>query len=351
MTSAVQVGASEETNFGSKKKKMLLREEVAQLQDEVHLLRQMKEMLSKDLEDSHGGKSAEILSATELKVQLAQKEQELARAKESLQAMKADRKRLKIEKAELVNQMQQLYATLESREEQLRDFIRNYEQHRKESEDAVKALAKEKDQLEREKWDLRQQAKEATDHATALRSQLDLKENRIKELEAELAMAKQSLATLTKDVPKRHSLAMPPETVLNGNQEWVIQADLPLTAAIRQSQQTLYHGHPPHPGERQAVRVSPCHSRQPSIISDASAIEGDRSSTPSDINSPRHRTHSLCNSLEDLEDQKRKKKKEKMGLGSLSRVFARGKQRKSLDPGLFDGTSTPDYYIEEDADW
>lgn len=63
---------------------------------------------------------------------------------------------------------------------------------------------------------------------------------------------------------------------------------------------------------------------------------------------------SLCplplQSLEDLEDQKRKKKKEKMGFGSISRVFARGKQRKSLDPGLFDGTA-PDYYIEEDADW
>nr|XP_015192266.1 PREDICTED: kazrin isoform X3 [Lepisosteus oculatus] len=333
--------------------KVLLREEVVQLQEEVHLLRQMKEMLAKDLEESsQGGCSAELLSATELKVQLAQKEQELARAKEALQAMKADRKRLKAEKADLVNQMQQLYATLESREEQLRDFIRNYEQHRKESEDAVKALAKEKDLLEREKWDLRRQTKEATEHAGTLRSQLDLKENRIKELEAELAMAKQSLATLTKDVPKRHSLAMPSEAVLNGNQEWVMQADLPLTAAIRQSQQTLYHGHSGHPCERQAaVRVSPCHSRQPSIISDASAAEGDRSSTPSDINSPRHRTHSLCNSLEDLEDQKRKKKKEKMGLGSLSRVFARGKQRKSLDPGLFDGTSTPDYYIEEDADW
>ncbi|XP_042335442.1 kazrin isoform X1 [Sceloporus undulatus] len=346
---------------------VLLREEVSQLQEEVHLLRQMKEMLTKDLEETHGGKSTEILSATELKVQLAQKEQELARAKEALQAMKADRKRLKGEKTDLVSQMQQLYATLESREEQLRDFIRNYEQHRKESEDVVKALAKEKDLLEREKWELRRQAKEATDHASALRSQLDLKDNRMKELEAELAMAKQSLATLTKDVPKRHSLAMPGETVLNGNQEWVMQADLPLTAAIRQSQQTLYHGHPQHTVDRQAVRVSPCHSRQPSIISDASAAEGDRSSTPSDINSPRHRTHSLCNgdspgpvqknlhnpivqSLEDLEDQKRKKKKEKMGFGSISRVFARGKQRKSLDPGLFDGT-TPDYYIEEDADW
>uniref|UniRef100_A0A3B5A104 Kazrin-like n=1 Tax=Stegastes partitus TaxID=144197 RepID=A0A3B5A104_9TELE len=323
---------------------VLLREEVAQLQEEVHLLRQMKDMLSKDLEETQGGCSADVLSATELRVQLAQKEQELDRAKEALQAMKSDRKRLKAEKADLVNQMQQLYATLESREEQLRDFIRNYEQHRKESEDAVKALAKEKDLLEREKWDLRRQTKEATEHTGMLRSQLDLKENRIKELEAELAMAKQSLATLTKDVPKRHSLAMPTEAVVNGNnQEWVMQADLPLTAAIRQSQQTLYV-HTGHPTDRQvaAVRVSPCHSRQPSIISDASAVEGDRSSTPSDINSPRHRTHSLCNvrSLEDLEEAKRKKKKEKMGLGSLSRVFARGKQRKSLDPGLFDDSDS-----------
>ncbi|XP_051895080.1 kazrin-like isoform X1 [Pristis pectinata] len=346
---------------------VLLREEVSRLQEEVQWLRQMKEMLTKELEDSNAGKSAEILSVTELKVQLAQKETELARAKEALQAMKTDRKRLKAEKADLVNQMQQLYATLESREEQLRDFIRNYEQHRKESEDAVKVLGKEKDSLEREKWDLRRQAKEATDHVTALRTQLDLKENRIKELEAELAMimnrmgqkmeyrifdrsaekesfprvlaAKQSLATLTKDVPKRHSLAMPSESMLNGNQEWVTQSDLPLTAAIRQSQQTLYHAHH-HSVDRQGVRVSPCHSRQPSTVSDASVLEGERSSTPSDINSPRHRTHSLCNSLEDLEEQKRKKKKEKMVFGSISRVFARGKQRKSLDPGLFDDSDS-----------
>lgn len=46
-------------------------------------------------------------------------------------AMKADRKRLKGEKSDLVSQMQQLYTTLESREEQLREFIRNYDQHRK----------------------------------------------------------------------------------------------------------------------------------------------------------------------------------------------------------------------------
>lgn len=72
--------------------------------------------------------------------------------------------------------------------------------------------------------------------------------------------AKQSLATLTKDVPKRHSLAMPGETVLNGNQEWVLQADLPLTAAIRQSQQTLYHSHPQHSADRQGETPRPGHS-------------------------------------------------------------------------------------------
>uniref|UniRef100_A0A3B4A9R3 SAM domain-containing protein n=1 Tax=Periophthalmus magnuspinnatus TaxID=409849 RepID=A0A3B4A9R3_9GOBI len=353
-----ELGANDSTGSGSgsstgNSTEVLLREEVAQLQEEVQLLRQMKDMLSKDLEETQGGCSADVLSATELRVQLAHKEEELDRAKEALQAMKSDRKRLKAEKADLVNQMQQLYATLESREEQLRDFIRNYEQHRKESEDAVKALAKEKDLLEREKWDLRRQTKEATELTALLRTQLDLKENRIKELEAELAMAKQSLATLTKDVPKRHSLAMPTEAVVNGNnQEWVMQADLPLTAAIRQSQQTLYV-HTGHPSDRQvaAVRVSPCHSRQPSAPSDASALDADRSSTPSDLNSPRHRTHSLCNvraalpfplpPLSLLSYCLRKKKKEKIGLGSLSRVFTRGKQRKSLDPGLFDDSDSP----------
>lgn len=59
-----------------------------------------------------------------------------------------------------------------------------------ESEDAVKVLAKEKDLLEREKWDLRRQTKEATELAVALRSAQELKENRIKELEAELSMVR-----------------------------------------------------------------------------------------------------------------------------------------------------------------
>lgn len=42
--------------------------------------------------------------------------------------MKSDRKRLKAEKFDLLHQMKQLYATLEDKEKELRDFIRNYEQ-------------------------------------------------------------------------------------------------------------------------------------------------------------------------------------------------------------------------------
>lgn len=52
----------------------------------------------------------------------------------------------------------------------------------------MKALAKEKDMLEREKWDLRRQTKEATEQVNILRAQMDMKENRVKELEAELTM-------------------------------------------------------------------------------------------------------------------------------------------------------------------
>ncbi|XP_046469763.1 kazrin isoform X9 [Neodiprion pinetum] len=55
-------------------------------------------------------------------------EMELQLAREALQVLKADRKRLKAEKFDLLNQMKDLYVTLEDKERELRDFIRNYEQ-------------------------------------------------------------------------------------------------------------------------------------------------------------------------------------------------------------------------------
>lgn len=69
----------------------------------------------------------------------------------------------------------------------------------------MKALAKEKDLLEREKWDLRRQTKEATEHTGILRCQLDLKDNRIKELEAELAMVRRAGSDTTSAFSDKNS--------------------------------------------------------------------------------------------------------------------------------------------------
>ncbi|RUS73951.1 hypothetical protein EGW08_018289, partial [Elysia chlorotica] len=74
----------------------------------------------------------------ELKLELIQSRQELNRAREMLHGMKSDRKRLKGEKLDLLGQIKQLYTTLEEKETELRDFIKNYEQRVKESDDMIK---------------------------------------------------------------------------------------------------------------------------------------------------------------------------------------------------------------------
>jgi hypothetical protein len=57
-------------------------------------------------------------------------------------ALKSDRKRLKTEKVELLHQMKQLYVTLEDKESELRDFIRNYEQRVQESDETIKQVCR-----------------------------------------------------------------------------------------------------------------------------------------------------------------------------------------------------------------
>lgn len=89
---------------------VLLHEEVAQLQEEVHLLRQMKDMLSKDLEETQGGSSTNLLSATELRVQLGDKEQELDRAKEALQGQESTQASCHLTRVPSFQQLQQIYS-------------------------------------------------------------------------------------------------------------------------------------------------------------------------------------------------------------------------------------------------
>ncbi|XP_029043460.1 kazrin isoform X10 [Osmia bicornis bicornis] len=130
-------------------------------------------------------------------------EMELQHAKEALQALKADRKRLKAEKFDLLNQMKALYGTLEDKERELRDFIRNYEQRMRENEATLGRLQQQgsgipseerERERERERWSLLRAARDEADRSLSLAASLADKEAAlshahatIKELQRQLA--------------------------------------------------------------------------------------------------------------------------------------------------------------------
>ncbi|XP_015175792.1 PREDICTED: kazrin isoform X8 [Polistes dominula] len=112
-------------------------------------------------------------------------EMELQHTKETLQALKADRKRLKAEKFDLLNQMKALYGTLEDKERELRDFIRNYEQRMRENEatlgrfqqqDGGISSEERERERERERWSLLRAARDEADRSLSLAASLADKE-------------------------------------------------------------------------------------------------------------------------------------------------------------------------------
>nr|CAD7392637.1 unnamed protein product [Timema cristinae] len=113
-------------------------------------------------------------------------ELELQHAREALAALKADRKRLKAEKFDLLNQMKQLYGTLEDKEKELRDFIRNYEQRMRESEASLQQLSTEREERERERWSLLRHARDEAERSLSLAAQLEVKEQQIQQLQEQL---------------------------------------------------------------------------------------------------------------------------------------------------------------------
>ncbi|KAJ1527574.1 hypothetical protein ONE63_007538 [Megalurothrips usitatus] len=114
-------------------------------------------------------------------------ESELLQTKEALSALKADRKRLKAEKFDLLNQMKQLYGTLEDKEKELRDFIRNYEQRMRESEASLQQLSTEREQRERERWSLLRHARDEAERSLTLAAQLQHKEQQLQQLQDQLS--------------------------------------------------------------------------------------------------------------------------------------------------------------------
>ncbi|XP_041479895.1 kazrin-like isoform X4 [Lytechinus variegatus] len=169
--------------------------ELQKLRDKCARLEMENKSLLKQVDDAHilEQDQDQVPTAQDLKIQLTQTEHELARAKEALTAMKADRKRLKSEKVDLLNQMKQLYCTLEAKEEEMRDFIRNYEQRMTESDASLKKIVAEKEEVEKDRWEILKRAREAAERSVALREQLDKKEKENESLEEELEKVRRQL--------------------------------------------------------------------------------------------------------------------------------------------------------------
>ncbi|CAL1545908.1 unnamed protein product [Lymnaea stagnalis] len=281
-----------------------LEQQFRSLKKDFDELRQVKlEAASSDTKPSYG----------ELKLELIQTKQELNRAKEVLQGMKSDRKRLKGEKLDLLSQMKQLYTTLEEKETELRDFIRNYEQRVKESDDMIKQLAKEKEDVENDKWEIITKAKDAAERAMFLKTQLDAKELTLREIESQLKEAQDQLSSQDNNISST--------TGPTGNGETII-------TDIDDDNFALAEDNGFSTMEESSVLNCTFQADQDNgapILSTSPISTADSTDTSSLV----FRWFTQSTDFEIPLESKPSKKKKK-SFGSLSRVFSKGRMRRSI---------------------
>ncbi|XP_077998037.1 kazrin-like isoform X2 [Glandiceps talaboti] len=322
-------------------------QELSKLKEKNSLLERDKRTLLKQLDEFRylDQSDIEIPSAAELKIQLTQTEHELARAKEALTAMKNDRKRLKGEKVELLQQMKQLYSTLEAKEEEIRDFIRNYEQKAKESEDSMKQLENEKEEAEKKKWEILKRARDSAESSVQLREQLDCKEKYLLRLEDELKEAKRQLEL---ERSERYS-STPRDT--SGVNPGAITRDTPRDLSCITVNTASPGIHTPINELNFSQLASPSIEDHHPITSSKTAASHQSISAISDMTDDQDSVHTAkeddtSKSTEDLDamdsvsttGEKKKKKKKKSGTwsDSLSKVFGRGKNKKVLETLVYE---------------
>ncbi|XP_038061602.1 kazrin-like [Patiria miniata] len=301
--------------------------------DNMTLMKQLDDLRA--LDHSH----VEIPSAGELKIQLTQTEHELARAKEALTAMKSDRKRLKGEKVDLLNQMKQLYCTLEAKEEEMRDFIRNYEQRVSESDDSLRKVIVEKEEVEKDRWEILKRAREAAERSVSLREQLDKREKENEGLEEEIDKLKHQITAERRTCTYHH----PPHTPT------ITLTSTPVTTPDM-TDHGYHHMHKPVSKANSQLSASLSDNvtnssagqnelRAPQDVSDITLGEGTSTehllSTTSD--GMTHSNEDLSYEVTLPREKKKKPKKQSKKFNSLSKIFGK-KNRSALEQLVFDDT-------------
>ncbi|XP_022256401.1 kazrin-like, partial [Limulus polyphemus] len=309
-----------------------LEERLSQQEKLNYKLSQQNRSLQRELEELRSHKENTHAQEDELRPEKERLETELLHAKEALGALKQDRKRLKMEKFDLLNQMKQLYSTLEDKEKELRDFIRNYEQRMKESDENLKQLVRSREESEQEKWNIMKHARNEAERSVALCAQLGLKDAHIRQLQEELNMFRDRMG-YSSDVEScrygRTNGYQSPSMVSTGqamNGRDSSNAPTPIPTSDPPSSSV---GTP-------AITVD---EDQNSIYCSASSPrDAQRPSLPG-LSRSAEEIYVTSSGISDVSSTIKKTRKRKEGKGtwgSITRVFSRGRHRKGLDPNMFD---------------
>lgn len=125
--------------------------------------------------------------------------------------MKTERKRLKTEKSDLLIHVKQLCASLQDKEQELRDFIRNFEQRMRDTESSAAKMSTER---ERERWSLIKHARDEAERSLALAAQLNARDIQLQRTQEQLQELRRQLSGCHSD--QESLISMPPLTPPSG---------------------------------------------------------------------------------------------------------------------------------------
>lgn len=131
-------------------------------------------------------------------------ENELRISKELIQSLKAERKKLRSDKNDLLQQVKHLCASLQDKEQELRNFIRKFDQRIRDSESNV---AKSSSDNDHDRWTLIKHAHDEAERSLALAAQLNIKEIQMKRMEQQLLEARRQLSGCISDQESVVSMA------------------------------------------------------------------------------------------------------------------------------------------------
>jgi hypothetical protein len=131
-------------------------------------------------------------------------ENELRISKELIQSLKVERKKLRSDKSDLLQQVKHLCASLQDKEQELRNFIRKFDQRLRDSESTVSKTTSDNDH---DRWALIKHAHDEAERSLALAAQLNVKDIQLKRMEHQLMEARRQLSGCISDQESVVSMA------------------------------------------------------------------------------------------------------------------------------------------------